>query len=332
MTAPFSTLSAIGLDTSISAAARFTKNGSIYHFNSWADGGGRLRQLEIPDHALSLTARYLEDKAFSRPTSTSSVQDDNPAFAGGSATDDDPSTRWSSKGQGLDPSPSWEVDLGSARSVAALEVDWEAAYASRYDILTSVDHVHWSLAAQESIAGAVKQRTSFQVRRARYVKLQVQEHGTAFGVSFYEARALGPPDSDPVPEDKAVGRTASALSVQLAGSFDASRAVDEDSNTRWSSVAADDQWWQVDLGSLRTVDTVELNWEAAYASSYEIQTSADGVSFATAATENISAAGLRRTTFSPRAARFVRIRALTRATMFGVSSGTRASTAARIQT
>ena len=284
VTAPFSTLSAIGLDTSISAAARFTKNGGIYHFDSWADGGGRLRQIEIPDHASGVTARYFEDKAFGRPTTTSSVQDDDAAFAGGKATDDDPATRWSSKGQGIDPSPWWEVDLGSVRSIAALEVDWEAAYASRYDILTSVDNVHWSLAAGESLGGGVKQRTHFPVRRARYVKLQVRQHGSAFGVSFFEARVLGPPDSDPVPEDKAAGRPASASSVQLAGSLDASRAVDEDSDTRWSSAAADDQWWQVDLGSLRTVDTVELNWEAAYASSYEIQTSTDGVNFATAAT------------------------------------------------
>ena len=67
MTAPFSTLSAIGLDTSISAAARFTKNGGIYHFDSWADGGSRLRQIEIPDHASGVTARYFEDKAFGRP-------------------------------------------------------------------------------------------------------------------------------------------------------------------------------------------------------------------------------------------------------------------------
>ena len=36
--------------------------------------------------------------------------------AAASADDDDPSTRWSSKGQSAnqDPSPWWEVDLGSA--------------------------------------------------------------------------------------------------------------------------------------------------------------------------------------------------------------------------
>ena len=130
---------------------------------------------------------------------------------------------------------------------------------------------------------------------------------------------LGPPDSDPVPVDKAAGRPASASSTQSSPALDPGRATDEDSATRWSSASLDGQWWQVDLGSLRTVDTVELNWETAYASSYRLETSRDGAHFAPAATENISSPGLRRTTFAARAARFVRIRALTRATAFGIS-------------
>ena len=320
-TAPFSTSSAIGLRTAVSAGPRFTKDGKNWFFDSWADGGGRLRQIEIPDHATSLTARYLEDKAFGRPAAASTVQDDDAQFAAASADDDDPSTRWSSKGQSAnqDPSPWWEVDLGSARSVSAVELDWEAAYASRYQILTSADHVHWSLAKEESIDGAIRQRTGFPVRKARWVRMQVLEHGSNFGASFFEARVLGPPDGDPVPVDKAAGQPASASSTQSSPALDPGRATDEDSATRWSSASLDGQWWQVDLGSLRTVDTVELNWETAYASSYRLETSGDGAHFAPAATENISSPGLRRTTFAARAARFVRIRALTRATAFGIS-------------
>ena len=37
-----------------------------------------------------------------------------------------------------------------------------------------------------------------------------------------------------------------------------------------SSTFADGQWWEVDLGSTRQVDTVSVNWEAAYASQYRI--------------------------------------------------------------
>ena len=42
--------------------------------------------------------------------------------------------------------------------------------------------------------------------------------------------------------------------------------------TRWSSGFADNQWWQVDLGSAVSIDKVELNWEDAYASRYKILT------------------------------------------------------------
>ena len=319
-TAPFSTDSAIGLQTSVSAGARFSAGGENYHFHSWGDESGRVRHLEIPAAPSSVTAVYYEDKAFGQPATATSIQSDDPAYAAARATDDNPATRWSSKGQSpnQDPSPSWQVDFGSARSVSAIELDWENAYASRYDVLTSLDGTHWSLAANEAIGGPIKHMTSFPVRAARYVKVAVRQHGTSFGVSFYEARVLGPSDSEPIPEDKAEGRPVTASSTQL-GSFGPSLAVDEDSATRWSSNSLDDQWLQIDLGSARTVDAAELNWEAAYASQYRIETSLDGMTFTTAATVSISKPGLERTTFAPRVARYVRITGLERATLFGIS-------------
>jgi glucose/arabinose dehydrogenase/PKD repeat protein len=203
-TAPFSTSSAIGLQTAISAAARFTQGGTHYFFDSWSDGGARLRQLEIPDHATSHTARYVADKAFNRPANTSSVQAPDSVtgetYIGGHATDDDRSTRWSSKKVQNDATPSWQVDLGSLRSISAVEIDWETAYASKYDILSSEDGSHWAVAAHVSLAGAVKQRTAFAARLARYVKVLALQRGTGFGVSFYEARVLGPPDDTTAPE------------------------------------------------------------------------------------------------------------------------------------
>ena len=49
-------------------------------------------------------------------------------------------------------------------------------------------------------------------------------------------------------------------------------ANDGNSSTRWSSSFVDNQWWQVDLGSVRQINRVELNWETAYASRYRIET------------------------------------------------------------
>ena len=118
--------------------------------------------------------------------------------------------------------------------------------------------------------------------------------------------------------DLALNRPVSASSVQRE-EFPAGAANDGDSTTRWSSGWLDGQWWQVDLGGSPTIDRVEINWEGAYASRYRILTSTDGTTFSLAASEQIVAAGLRTTTFSPREARYVRLEADQRATSFGVS-------------
>lgn len=120
------------------------------------------------------------------------------------------------------------------------------------------------------------------------------------------------------PTDLARGRTASASSTEAAG-LEPGLAVDGDPFTRWSSLELDGQWWQVDLGSAQTVGAVALTWETAFASTYAVQTSTDGVAFATAATVNIAAEGQRLTVFAPRTARYVRVTCVTRGTVWGIS-------------
>lgn len=58
------------------------------------------------------------------------------------------------------------------------------------------------------------------------------------------------------------------------------------------SAEQDNEWWQVDLGAAKTIDTVELNWSQDYGKTYKIQVSSDGTSFADVASVRISAAGV----------------------------------------
>ena len=122
----------------------------------------------------------------------------------------------------------------------------------------------------------------------------------------------------PTAEDKARDRPTSASST-FSSAYPSSFAVDANVTTRWSSNFTDNQWWQVDLGSVRQVDRVRINWEDAYASQYRISTSTDGTTFTTAADVTISQAGVNITTFSARGARYVRITSVTRATPYGIS-------------
>ena len=115
-----------------------------------------------------------------------------------------------------------------------------------------------------------------------------------------------------------MGRPATASSVEKAG-LEPQFGNDGNSTTRWSSIFADDQWWQVDLGSPRNIDRVTINWEIAHASRYQILTSQNGTSFTLAAEQTLAAPGLQTTSFPTRNARYLRIHCNTRATNYGCS-------------
>ena len=113
------------------------------------------------------------------------------------------------------------------------------------------------------------------------------------------------------------GKPATASSVEGA-TYPASAAVDGDPNTRWSSAWSDPQWLQVDLGGVQTISQVTLVWEAAYATAFEIQVSADGSSWhdvyatttGTGGTQNLQVSG---------SGRYVRMYGTKRATGYGYS-------------
>ncbi|MFJ5712681.1 glycosyl hydrolase family 8 [Streptomyces sp. NPDC093105] len=72
------------------------------------------------------------------------------------------------------------------------------------------------------------------------------------------------------------GKPATSSSVEGSG-FGPGLAVDGDTTTRWASLeGVDPQWIRIDLGANHTLSRVKLDWEAAYAKTYRIQTSADG--------------------------------------------------------
>ncbi len=118
--------------------------------------------------------------------------------------------------------------------------------------------------------------------------------------------------------DLAAAGTATASSVEGAG-FGAAKANDGNPVTRWISAAGDDQWWQVDLGSVQRVNEVRVDWAAAYGSSYRIETSTDGENFTPAAEVAADGAGLETTTFVARKARYVRVQGIARGTEWGYS-------------
>ncbi|WP_267246600.1 beta-N-acetylglucosaminidase domain-containing protein [Streptomyces sp. PR69] len=103
--------------------------------------------------------------------------------------------------------------------------------------------------------------------------------------------------------------------------FPASAAVDGDPETRWSSPAGDTAWWQLRLSRPARVGRVILHWQDAYAASYRVQTSPDGVTWHTAATVTDGRPGRADIRLDPSGGqvRFLRVQGDARGTEFGYS-------------
>ncbi|GAA0576074.1 hypothetical protein GCM10010172_71030 [Paractinoplanes ferrugineus] len=113
------------------------------------------------------------------------------------------------------------------------------------------------------------------------------------------------------------GRPATASSTE-SGAYAASAAVDGNTGTRWSSAFSDPQWLRVDLGATATITSVKLTWEAAYAKSFQIQTSADGSTWTTVYSTTTGTGGTQSLTVRG-SGRYVRVNGTVRATPYGYS-------------
>ncbi|GLY07610.1 discoidin domain-containing protein [Actinoplanes sp. NBRC 101535] len=128
------------------------------------------------------------------------------------------------------------------------------------------------------------------------------------------ASVPGPAAAADIPASQ--GRPATASSVEAG--FTAAAAVDGDAGTRWSSTFADPQWLQVDLGSTQSINQVVLNWEAAYASAFTIQTSTDAATWTNITPVTAGQVGVQNLNVSGNG-RYVRMSGTTRATPYGYS-------------
>ncbi|HXA60533.1 MAG TPA: discoidin domain-containing protein [Streptosporangiaceae bacterium] len=113
------------------------------------------------------------------------------------------------------------------------------------------------------------------------------------------------------------GKTTTASSTENAGT-PASNATDGNTTTRWSSAFSDPQWLEVDLGATATVDKVVLNWEAAYATAFQVQTSNDNATWTPIYSTTTGTGGVQTLTVSG-TGRYIRMNGTTRATGYGYS-------------
>ncbi|MFF0584878.1 discoidin domain-containing protein [Streptomyces sp. NPDC003781] len=258
------------------------------------------------------------DTPLSQGRTATASSAENAATPSGNAVDGDRATRWSSAAS----DDQWlQVDLGATASVTRVVLDWEAAYGKDYKIQLSPDGSTWT--DVQTVTGGDGGTDTLDVSgQGRYVRMQGVHRATPWGYSLWEFQVFGTtggtaPGGSCDTADAAQGRPASASSVENAGT-PAAAAFDGDAGTRWSSQASDPQWVRVDLGAVRDLCKVDLNWEAAYAKDFRIEASSDGQNWQTLKSVTDATGGKSSYDVSG-SGRYVRVYGTARATGYGYS-------------
>jgi hypothetical protein len=113
------------------------------------------------------------------------------------------------------------------------------------------------------------------------------------------------------------GHPVTASSVQ-GYPWAAANVVDGNLNTRWSSAWSDPQWIEVDLGAIHVVREVNLYWEYACATAFQIQTSDNGTTWMNIYSTTTGAGGEQMIVVNG-AGRYVRMYGTRRNTGYGYS-------------
>ncbi|QUQ62945.1 GH12 family glycosyl hydrolase domain-containing protein [Kutzneria sp. CA-103260] len=173
------------------SVARGVTNASHYlldaeaGFEIWQGGQG----LATNSFSFSATAGSGASVPLSqgKPVTASSVE--NASYPASNAVDGNPSTRWSSAFQ----DGQWiQVDLGSARQINQVALNWEAAYARQFRVQVSNDpSFATSTDLYATSAGTGGAQTLAVAGSGRYVRLLGQTRATPYGISLWEFQVFG---------------------------------------------------------------------------------------------------------------------------------------------
>ncbi len=247
-----------------------------------------------------------------RPATASSTE--NAGTPASAAVDGNSGTRWSSAFS----DPQWiQVDLGATASITQVTLQWEAAYATAFQIQVSADASTWTSVYSTTTGTGGTQNLAVS-GSGRYVRMYGTTRATPYGYSLWEFQVYGSAATTGCGTgNAALGRPATASSTENA-TFPASAAVDGNTGTRWSSAFSDPQWIQVDLGATQSVCQVVLTWEAAYATAFQIQVSANASTWTSIYSTTTGTGGTQTLAVSG-SGRYIRMYGTARATPYGYS-------------
>lgn len=273
--------------------------------------------------------------ALNRPATASSVE--SAGLPASSAFDGNPATRWASAFS----DPQWiRVDLGASVPICRVVLTWEAAYARSFQIQVSADAATWTTVHSATAATGGTQTLAVS-GTGRYVRMYGTTRATGYGYSLWEfaiGTATGNPGSpspsaslSPTPSQPGTevllsyNKPGFASSAQNEGPCIGclpARAFDLDPASRWATSSTtgwvDPGWIYVDLGATASITRVVLQWDPAFASSYQIQVSANASTWTTIHSTT-TGRGLKETLVVSGTGRYVRMYGTARSTPYGYS-------------
>ncbi|MGW3284335.1 discoidin domain-containing protein [Streptomyces sp. NPDC001002] len=256
-----------------------------------------------------------------KPATASSTEG---PFDARNAVDGDPGTRWSS----AFADPQWiQIDLGASTKISRVALNWEAAYGKAFRIETSTDAQDWTT-VHETAAGPGGIQSLTVTGTGRYVRMYGTQRGTQYGYSLWEFQVYGadgsggPGDAGTLLSYGRTGAASSSQSDQNCWECTPARAFDRDPASRWATSSTtgwtDPGWISVDLGATAQIDKVVLQWDPAYAKSFQIQVSPNGQDWAPIYSTT-SGTGFKQTLAVSGTGRYVRMYGTERATPYGYS-------------
>ncbi|MCY0925420.1 discoidin domain-containing protein [Streptomyces sp. H27-H1] len=251
------------------------------------------------------------------------VSGSEPGYTPASAVDGNQGTRWSS----AFTDPQWiQVDLGATAAISRVSLNWEGAYAKALQIQVSADATNWTT-VYGTTSGAGGAQNLAVSGTGRYVRMYGTQRATGYGYSLWEFQVYGTPGSGDGGGDALLsyGRTGAASSAQADGNCwecTPARAFDRDPASRWATSPTtgwtDPGWISVDLGAPAQIHKVALQWDPAYAKSFQIQVSPDGNTW-TSVYSTTAGTGFKQTLTVSGSGRYVRMYGTERATPYGYS-------------
>ncbi len=218
---------------------------------------------------------------------TSVLNNDQANYAASFATDGDHRTRWISMAT---PDQSLIVNLGAVQAVDRIRINWDTNYARDLELLVSDDGITYTSLKTVSSNDPPKRDNQFVNEygqlggRGRFVRIRclTQAASLSFGIAELEVFGFSYATTN-----LALGKRVRATDTDLSGTgflFQPAFGVDGNPQTRWSTLKPTNQAFVVDLGSAMSFNTIYINWEAANAVAFQLQTSTDSIAWTTLAT------------------------------------------------